>query len=108
MRDWQKEAKEILSNFKEMPWRVWDDAIEFLLDWQNEKSDLGIIDCDLVDELVRHRLEHGGYQSVICLLDGISGNINQSYYRLDGYGNLEIIENSDIECWLDDIANDRL
>lgn len=97
----------MLKKFKEMPWKVWDDAIEFLLDWQNEKSDLDIYDCDLVDELVRYRLEHGGYQSVICLLDGISENMNQAYYRLDGYGNLTTIENGDIECWLDDIANDR-
>ena len=108
MRNWQKEAEELLKRFKETPWKVSDEAINFLLDWQNTESDLGIIDCDYVDEFVRDRLEKGGYQSVINFLDGIRGYINASYYRLDGYANLETIENSDIECWLDDIVKGEL
>ena len=108
MRDWQKEAQELLKKHKSnYSWKYYGEIKCFLIDFQNEKEDLEIVDCDLIDEIVSNRLELGGYQSVICLLDGISNNMNQTYYRFDGYGNLETIEDSDIECWLDDIANNR-
>lgn len=109
MKDYQKEAKELLEKHKsEYSWKYYDEIMQFLIDYQSEKADLEIVDCDLIDDIVSYRLEMSGYQGVICLLDGISNNMNQSYYRIDGYGNLETIEDDDIECWLDDIANDRM
>lgn len=108
MRDWQTEAEELLKKFKEMPWKAYDEVISFLLDWQSENTDLGIIDCDMVDDCVTYRLEKSGYQGVIYLLHGISERMNESYFVFDGYGNLQNIENRDIECWLEDISNDYL
>lgn len=98
-------AKEILKDFKsDYVWKFWDEAIEFLLDWQSEHEDLGIVDCDLVDELVKHEAEQG-YQRVAHFIAQIIDNLACSYYKIDGYGNLAIIEVGDIECWLGDIAN---
>lgn len=102
-------AKEILKDFRgDYWWKFWDEAMEFLCDWQSEHEDLGIVDSDLVDELVKYEAEKGGYQRVAFFLAGISENLSDAYYQIDGYGNLDTIERSNIDCWLDDIANDRL
>ena len=100
-------AKEILIDFKgPYGWKFYDETMEFLTNWQAEHEDLGIVDCDLVDELVEIEAKKG-YQRLAFFMGQIIDDLNCSYYRIDGYGNLATIENGDIECWLDDIANER-
>lgn len=101
-------AKEILKDFRgNYGWKFWDEAMEFLVNWQSEHQDLGIVDCDELDDLVAYKAEQG-YQTLAHYLSGIMDNLNGSYYRIDGYGNLETIERGNIDSWLDDIANDRM
>lgn len=53
MRNWQKEAKELLQKFDKDLVKYWDDAMRFLLDYQSEESDLGIVDEFTIDEMVK-------------------------------------------------------
>ena len=104
MKEWNIEAKKMLEKFNENYIEHWDEAMEFLLDYQAEKEDLGIVDEDMINEIVKMEAEKWGYQRVACFLSEIIHNLNQDYYRLDGYGNLDVIDQSWIEIQLEDIA----
>lgn len=62
------------------------------------------IDTDFLDELVQNRMSNGGWQGVACMLDGID-YLNDDYYIMDGYGNMQEITINDIECVISDILN---
>lgn len=61
-----------------------------------------VIDTDYLDEMVRMRLESGGWQGVACMLSDIS-SLNDEYYRIDGYGNIEDFDRNDCEMIIDEL-----
>lgn len=104
MRNWQKEAEELLKKFKNGLVEYWDEAMEFLLEYQSEVEDLGIVDDDCINEIVNEESNKWGWQRVACFLYGIQNAMNMDFYRIDGYGNAQAITSGDIDCWLSDIA----
>lgn len=105
MRSWQTEAVVLHDKFKDNCINTWDEAMQFLLDYQSEVEDLGIVDNDIVNELVIEEAKEWGWERVACLIAEVIHSLNQDFYRLDGYGNLDVIAYSDISNWLSDIAN---
>ena len=61
-----------------------------------------IIDRDLIDDMVSQRLEVTGFEGVTIMLDGIH-NLNDNYYYINGYGNLEDLSISKLEVIYDDV-----
>lgn len=108
MRNWQKEAEELLKKFKTSFIDTWDEAIQFLLDYDGEHGGLDIVAEDIIDEMVENIAKEWGHQRVACFLGDIIHNLNQDFYRLDGYGNLTYISAGWIETSLDDIARGAL
>lgn len=105
MRSWQTEAVVLHEKFENDYINTWDEAMQFLLDYQSEVEDLGIVSEDIIDEMVEQQAREWGWQRVACFIAEVIHNLNQDFYRLDGYGNLDNITYSDISCWLSDIAN---
>lgn len=60
------------------------------------------IDEDYINDMVKNELESGGWTRVACFLAKVD-SINNDYYRINGYGNLEEIDKSDLECTLSDL-----
>ena len=108
MRDFQKEAKELQPKFAKNLVKYWDEAMQLCLDYDAETGDLGIVDEDYMNEMVEEQAKKWGWQRVACFLQGVQCNLIQEFYRIDGYGNAETITYNTLECWLDDIANDRM
>lgn len=104
MRNWQKEASSLGKKFKQNPLDYWDKAMEFLLDYQAECEDLGIVDSAIIDDMVARQANEWGWERVACFISEVIHDLNSDYYRIDGYGNLDHLTDSDIECWLYDIA----
>ena len=61
-----------------------------------------IVDRDVIDDMVAQRLESQGFESVAIMLDGIH-SLNDNYYYLNGYGNLEDLSISKLEVIYDDV-----
>lgn len=61
-----------------------------------------IVDRDVIDDMVSQRLESQGFEAVAIMLDGIH-SLNDNYYYLNGYGNLEDMSMSKLEVIYSDI-----
>lgn len=95
-------AKELLNEMRgDKWWETYDNAIEFLCDYDAEHGGIDIVDCDTVEEIVKHELEDGGLLRLKCFLAGVE--LGSDYYYLDGYGNLKNITRDWIEVSLEDI-----
>lgn len=85
-------------------WQDRDDIIEFLYNYQIENgADFGIVTDDELDEMVKNE-SMDGWQRVAYFLANVE-NMNEEFYRINGYGNAEDIKERDIECALYDIVN---
>lgn len=60
------------------------------------------VDEDYINDMVTNELNSGGWTRVACFLAKVD-NINEDYYRVNGYGNLEEVTKSDLECTLSDL-----
>ena len=54
-----------------------------------------LISSDDVDDFVRNRLESGGWQGVAHCISDIINDMCDSYYEVDGYGNLTTCDSWD-------------
>lgn len=61
-----------------------------------------IVDRDVIDDMVSQRLESQGFEAVAIMLDGIH-SLNDNYYYLNGYGNLEDLSIDKLEVIYSDI-----
>ncbi|WP_144460394.1 antirestriction protein ArdA [Siminovitchia fortis] len=64
------------------------DVISFAQETEKEEYVEDIIYTEDLDEYVQYRLEQGGWQGVKFMLKDIN-YINDDYYRINGYGNIE-------------------
>ena len=55
-----------------------------------------IISADMVDDFVRERMDNGGWQGVACCISDIINNMNDDFYRVDGYANLTTLDDWDM------------
>lgn len=74
---------------------------EYGLEWMMDN----VISEETIDYLIQDRMEVGGWQSVACLLAKVE-YLQDSYYMLDGYGNIEDITASSLHCLLLDVARE--
>lgn len=76
-------------------------------DWSLEDYFNEIIDYELAEEIAKREIEQGGLIRLYYFLG--DANLNNSLFRIDGYGNLEDLEKNDIdylkETLLEEIEN---
>ena len=96
------EVKENLKNYDK------ENAINKLFELcdivENYELMENIIHTDDISEFVNSRLAVGGWQGVACCLAKIE-YLNDEYYLIDGYGNLEELSVAYIDCLLSDLIN---
>ena len=61
-----------------------------------------IVNTDEIDDLVQTRLNDGGWQGVACMLSEVN-YLNDEYYLINGYGNLEELTIEYLQCVFDDL-----
>lgn len=78
-------------------------------DWDFEEIGENIIDYELAEEQAKHELEQGGLIRLYYFLG--DANLNNNLFKVDGYGNLEDIDITDLEHMKEeilDLINDKL
>ena len=62
-----------------------------------------IIDYEIAEEQAKYELENGGLIRLYYFLG--NANLNNDIFRIDGYGNLQDIELSDLDYLKEEILN---
>ena len=78
-------------------------------DWDFEEIGENIIDYELAEEQAKHELEQGGLTRLYYYLG--NANLNNPLFKVNGYGNLEDIDITDLEYMKEeilDLINDKL
>lgn len=113
-----KELKEKIENIK-ITYdydEVYSELYNAVIDYQNETQDFDMdylfedfIDYDLAEERAKYELDTGGLIRLYYFLG--DANLNNSLFRIDGYGNLSDVGLDDLECLKADILdniNDKM
>ena len=82
---------------------ILDLSYDYGLDYYTEN----IVEEAMIDELVKNRLNSSGWQGVSCMLNKIN-YLNDEYYFIDGYGNLEELTINRLECIFNDMKEELL
>ena len=64
-------------------------------DWDFDYIGEDIIDYELAEEQAKHELEQGGLIRLYYFLG--DANLNNNLFKVDGYGNLQDLEKTDLE-----------
>ena len=78
-------------------------------DWDFETIGEDIIDYDFAEQQAKYELENGGLLRLYYFLG--NANLNNNLFRVDGYGNLEDIDISDLQYIkkeILDMVNDKI
>lgn len=88
------------------------DVINFANELSSEGHVIGaeeyvqdIVTDDMLDEMVQYEVESGGWQRVKFLLGGID-DINDDFYRINGYGNAENVTPDYLDAIVDDLMGE--
>ena len=90
--------------------------INATIDYQNETQDWcfedifeDIVDYEIAEDIAKRELEQGGLLRLYYFLG--DANLNNSIFRIDGYGNLTDIDKEDLEYIKEEILdriNDKI
>ena len=81
--------------------------LELAHDYDLEYFTENIIEEEMIDGLVQNRFYSGGWQGVACMLSKIN-YLNDDYYFMNGYGNLEELTINRLECIFNDMKEELL
>lgn len=113
-----KELKEIVENinvtydYEESYCNLKNAIIDYMnttQDWDFDYIGEDIIDYELAEEQAKHELEQGGLARLYYYLG--DANFNNNLFKVDGYGNLQDLEKTDLENMKEeilDLINDKL
>ena len=62
-----------------------------------------IIEESMINEIIQDRLRCCGWQNIACMLDKVN-YLDDDYYFMNGYGNLEELTISHLECIFSDMV----
>lgn len=82
-----------------------------VIDYENETQDWDFeylfedyVSYDVAEDIAKNKLENNGGLVRLYYFLG-DANLNNSMFKIDGYGNLEDINKEDLECLKDEILN---
>lgn len=99
-----KELKERVENievtydYEESYYNLKNAVIDYMnntQDWDFEAIGSDIIDYELAEEQAKYELEQGGLVRLYYYLG--DANLNNNLFKVDGYGNLQDLEKTDLE-----------
>lgn len=103
---------EVTYNYEESYCNLKNAVIDYMndtQDWDFEYIGEDIIDYELAEEQVKYELEQGGLIRLYYFLG--DANLNNNLFKVDGYGNLQDLEKTDLEYMKEeilDLINDKL
>lgn len=103
---------EVTHNYEESYCNLKNAVIDYMNDTQDWDFDYigeDIIDYELAEEQAKHELEQGGLIRLYYFLG--DANLNNNLFKVDGYGNLQDLEKTDLEYMKEEILaliNDKL
>lgn len=103
---------EITYDYEDTYYNLRNTIIDYMNETQNFDFDYigeNIIDYELAKEQAKYELEQGGLIRLYYFLG--DANLNNNLFKVDGYGNLEDIDISDLEYMKEeilDLINDKL
>lgn len=106
------ESIEITYDYEEVYWELKNAIIDYMndtQDWDFEYTGENIIDYDFAEEQAKYELEQYGLIRLYYYLG--NANLNNPLFKVNGYGNLEDIDISDLENMKEeilDLINDKL
>lgn len=93
--DWEQWKDEHNGNY--------GDLIDFANDNGVYEAVEELISSDDLDERVKEEAESGGWQRVACFLETAVQHMNEDYYSISAYGNVELAESWDF--YADEVEN---
>lgn len=100
------ESIEITYNYEEVYCDLKNAVIDYMndtQDWDFETIGEDIIDYDSAEEQTKYELENGGLARLYYFLGNV--NLNNNLFRVNGYGNLEDIDISDLQYMKEEILD---
>lgn len=99
-----EQAKQYLKDIEERNYKKYDEIQDFVYSYQAETgADFGIITAEELDYMTEQQAKDG-FARVACFLAKVE-TLSAPYYHIDGYGNAEDFDFSDVKIYLEDIAN---
>ena len=83
------------------------EILNLAYDYDLEDYVENIISEDTIDDLVQSRFDRSGWKGVTCMLSKIN-YLNDEYYLMNGYGNLEELTIGYLECVFDNLKRELL
>ena len=106
------ESIEVTYDYEESYCNLKNAVIDYMnntQDWDFEEIGEDIIDYELAEGQVKYELENGGLLRLYYFLG--NANLNNPLFKINGYGNLEDIDITDLEYMKEeilDLINDKL
>lgn len=103
---------EVTYNYEESYCNLKNAVIDYMnntQDWDFDTIGEDIIDYELAEEQAKYELEQGGLVRLYYFLGDV--NCNNELFKVNGYGNLENIDITDLEYMKEeilDLINDKL
>ena len=99
-----EQAKQYLKDIEDKNYKKYDEIQDFVYSYQTETgADFGIITEEELDYMTEQQAKDG-FARVACFLAKVE-SLSAPYYHIDGYGNAEDFDFSDVKIYLEDIAN---
>jgi len=104
-----KELKEInVNNWEKTTEEIYNDIYNLVIDYENDTQDFNLdyiiqdyIDYTTAEEIAKQELENGGLIRLYYFLG--NANLNNDIFKIDGYGNLEVVYRDDLQTLIDEI-----
>ena len=79
------------------------EILDLAYDYDLEDYVENIIEESMINEIIQDRLRCCGWQNIACMLDKVN-YLDDDYYFMNGYGNLEELTISHLECIFSDMV----
>lgn len=100
-------TRELLNKIKGRDWYDYaDQAMDKIREYDCENGTFGIVDDELLDEIVEREAREYGWTRVACLLNNAEIHSLYGCY-IDAYGNAQTIHRENIEMWLEEIIENE-
>ena len=98
----------IVNELKELKYYSLEDIDKIMnnanvdFDYYDYKREYGFVSPEEADEMIKYECNASSMDRMACFLAGVK-LINQDYYFLNGYGNLENVGFDTLECFKSDL-----
>lgn len=98
----------IVNELEELKYYSLDDIDKIMnnadvdFDYYDYKREYGFVSSEEADEMIKYECNASSMDRMACFLSGVE-LINQDYYYINGYGNLENVGQDTLDCFKSDL-----